>query len=219
MDEREFEDAVQAHNAPPPVPRERMWARIDAERSARRKVVRPALRPKPSPWRRGLAAAAALAAVLAVGVGIGRWSAVPEPQGGPVAAVGEGAAPAPAATDLRNVEQQVYRLAAAQLFGKADFLLTDVKVRACSGDSAARVSRTAGGLLVQTRLLLDSPAAADAEMRALLRDLELTLAQIAGLSPDDCRRDLDWIKDGLERRDTLGRLRLAADGAARARSL
>jgi len=234
MDDREFDEAVKAHNAPPPTPRERMWAKIDAERSERRGVLQPqfAPRPRPVPWRRGGFAAAGVAAVLVLGMAIGRWTAPTLP---PVSGVADGGTAtglesvAPAAgpvagadatgRPVRPIEQEVYRLAASQLFGRADFLLTDVKVRACAGEGPQDVARLASGMLTQTRLLLDSPAAADPDMRSLLEDLELVLAQIAGLTPADCTRDLAWIKAGLERRDTLGRLRLLTDDTMPARAL
>ena len=56
--------------------------------------------------------------------------------------------------------------------------------------------------------LLDSPAAADPEMRHLLQDLELSLVRLAHLSAG--RRDqAGWIDDTLTRKALLSRLRQA----------
>jgi len=66
--------------------------------------------------------------------------------------------------------------------------------------------------LLQTRLLLDAPATRDIELIGLLEDLELVLAQIVGLSRDNCARDVAWIKQGLQERSTLDRLRMMSDG-------
>jgi hypothetical protein len=64
-------------------------------------------------------------------------------------------------------------------------------------------------LLLTTRLLLDSPAAADPRFRALLEDLELVLAQVVRLQSEQRRDELDLIRQALEQRDVLLRLRTA----------
>ncbi len=119
-------------------------------------------------------------------------------------------APIPAAA-----EKEVYRFAAANLFGRADYLLTDFKVRSCANEDRGEVPNWASGMLVQTRLLLDTSAAEDANMKQLLEELELVLAQIVGLSRDNCAQDMAWIKQGLQERSTLGRLRMMSDNMSR----
>ena len=64
-------------------------------------------------------------------------------------------------------------------------------------------------LLLTTRLLLDSPASADPRFRNLLEDLELVLAQVVRLQSDQSRAELDLIRQALEQRDVLPRLRTA----------
>jgi hypothetical protein len=71
MTDDQFEKFLQReardYNAPPPVPRDAMWARIDAERRARESV------PLSRGWRthRWLMAGVAIAAMLLLGIGIG----------------------------------------------------------------------------------------------------------------------------------------------------
>ena len=79
----------------------------------------------------------------------------------------------------------------------------------------------ASELLTRTRLLLDSPAANDAEMRSLLEDLELVLAQIVRLQDAHASRtELDLINRALQQRDVMPRLRTAvADISANSRLL
>jgi len=111
------------------------------------------------------------------------------------------------------VEVDPYRLAARDLFSRADFLLTDFKVRSCGKDDLSEVPAWAGGMLVQTRLLMDTDVAEDVEMKILLDELELVLAQIVGLSRDNCARDMAWIRRGLQERDTIDRLRTVSAGS------
>jgi hypothetical protein len=55
-------------------------------------------------------------------------------------------------------------------------------------------------------MLLDSPAADDPEVAALLEDLELVIAQIARMSaPSSVEREL--IREGIQKTDVLPRLR------------
>ena len=64
-------------------------------------------------------------------------------------------------------------------------------------------------LLLTTRLLLDSPASDDPRLRALLEDLELVLAQVVRLQVDQGGTELELIRQALEQRDVLPRLRTA----------
>ena len=74
------------------------------------------------------------------------------------------------------------------------------------------VPATARHLLASNRLLIDSPAAEDPAVRRLLSDVELVLAQIAQLPADDAdSTDQRLITDGIEQRDLLLRMRIAAE--------
>ena len=112
-----------------------------------------------------------------------------------------------------QIRKDVYTLATRDLFSRADFLLTDFKVRSCGKDDLAEVPVWAGGMLVQTRLLMDTSVAEDIEMKNLLDELELVLAQIVGLSRDNCAGDMAWIRQGLQERDTIDRLRTVSAGS------
>jgi hypothetical protein len=57
-------------------------------------------------------------------------------------------------------------------------------------------------------------AADDIEMNNLLEELELVLAQIVGLSRNNCARDMAWIRQGLQERSTIDRLRTVSAGKA-----
>ena len=73
-----------------------------------------------------------------------------------------------------------------------------------------QAARWARDVLSSTRLLIDSPAGRDPQMRALFTDLELVLAQIVQLSGtplQDSERDL--IDRAMRDRDLLPRLRSA----------
>ncbi len=62
-------------------------------------------------------------------------------------------------------------------------------------------------LLATTRLLMDSPQASNARLRALLDDLELVLAQIVRLPPRAASPDVYLIDQTLDEREVLPRLR------------
>jgi hypothetical protein len=223
MDDKEISKMARQHNPPPEAPRDRMWAKIDSARADRRevvqddvqddvqKVVKPDFTPRRGPVFRIMRVAAAVAAVLVLGIFIGRMTqeheTLPVVDSAPVAVIQE---KTPADPSLRR---DVYAMAARDLFGRADFLLTDFKVRSCGKDDLSEVPDWAGGMLVQTRLLMGTPAADDLEMKNLLDELELVLAQIVNLSKDNCARDMAWIRQGLQERSTIDRLRTVSAGS------
>lgn len=197
---RELDDA-------PEVPRDEIWARIDAARRPHRAaqsepgVVSLASR---RPVRRQLVRwAAPLAAMLVVGVAIGRMTLL--------------RSTSPAATTVAQTDSAAradssallpYRLAAVQHLLRTEALLTALPSDARTGQ-VTEVAGWAGDLLGDTRLLLDSPAGQDAELKKLLEDLELVLAQIAVLQNRGAEGEVEMIEDGMNQRDVLLRLRAA----------
>ncbi len=186
LDERILE-AARAYHRPPETPREEMWARIAAERTA--------------PWsarviplrRRWLGFAAAAAAVLTIGVGIGRFSA------GPTGTSWEGP----------STNRAAYRLATQEYLAQSEAFLTLFRASLGEQGDYRLAAASARQLLATNRLLLDSPAAVDPATRVLLEDLELVLAQIAQLAPGSRDEDVELVRDGIEQGDVMPRLRTA----------
>ena len=220
MSEHDFDELVDEmkrnHNAPPEVPRDRMWARIEERRRLERAPAAPADRthartaqPRWRPWRVGLA----MAAVLVLGIALGRMTL--RPDAGPRVAAGPDApvAAEPAVATPERERNALVSYAAVSLFHRADALLTGLQSDRCGQDELAPLPAWAGGMLVQTRLLLDTEMATDPDLKALLQDLELILARIADLSREDCAADVDRIRKDIRDKATLDRLRLAAAGA------
>jgi hypothetical protein len=114
--------------------------------------------------------------------------------------------------------QQLYRLAARQTLVQAEALLT--AYRANDGqqrdqETMQQAGRWARDVLTSTRLLLDSPAARDPQMRALFTDLELVLAQIVQLSGAPLQAgERELIERAMRDRDLLPRLRSAVPAGA-----
>jgi len=184
--------AAKGYHAPRPTPHEEMWAQIQAERAqrARRVVV---LRP----WMRwGLAAAA----VLVLGIGIGRWMEHEATvRGGTLVA----------SADTGGNRDVVYQVAATQYLSRTETFLTGFRADLRAGRVDTRFMGQARDLLTTTRLLLDSPAANDPRMRALLEDLELVLAQISQLEAGRDNRNSDLITQDMDQRSVLPKLRSA----------
>jgi hypothetical protein len=184
--------AARDHNAPPETPREAMWRAIQSRRRHTRRL--------PVSPRRWIPWAAAAAAVLAIGVGLGRLSVRTTPR----------VAPTPVATRTSpRVNATAYRLATAEHLGQSEVFLTLFRASIRPGGDERLASATARQLLATNRLLLDSPAANDRKTRLLLDDLELVLAEIAQLSPQGHQRDLELIREAIERDGMLSRLRTA----------
>lgn len=184
-------DAARDYNAPPEPPREMMWARIQAARARAR-------------WRRRLG----LAAILVIGFAIGRFGHSTDsevPGDGPALAE----ASAEGQLDGDGETPLAFRFAAMLHFSQTEALLTTYRSgNGGSGPTTAELAEWASDLLTDTRLLLDSPVAADPELGSLLEDLELILAQLAQLAAvEDPGEETEWVDDALERRQTLDRLR------------
>lgn len=197
---RELDDA-------PEVPRDEIWARIDAARRPHRAAGREpgvvSLASRRPVRRQFLRWAVPLAAMLVIGVGIGRMTLLRDgAPAGTTVAQGDSAAQADSSALLP------YRLAAVQHLLRTEALLTALPTDARTGQ-VTEVAGWAGELLGDTRLLLDSPAGEDAELRKLLEDLELVLAQIAVLQNRGAEGEVEMIEDGMNQRDVLLRLRAA----------
>ncbi len=217
MDDQEYEElmrtVVRTYHVPPDPPLDEMWRRIEARRIGA---------PARTGWYR---AGTALAASLVLGVGIGRYIIPAAGDASHVSrstsAVARDATPrtetsdatAPAAAAF--VAGIPYNVATRQYLGQTAALLLALPAVRHTGGADARFAAQAQELLSTTRLLLDSPAAADPTMRGLLEDLELVLAQIARLRSTQGEAELDFITSTLEQRDVLPRLSsVAADVAS-----
>jgi hypothetical protein len=128
--------------------------------------------------------------------------------------------PARAPRGVRSLDpaRTLYHAAAVQTLVQAEALLTTYR-RAddASRDTASirQAARWARDVLSSTRLLLDSPAARDAQLRSLLTDLELVLAQIVQLSGAPLQAgERELIERAMRDRDLLLRLRSAVPAGA-----
>ena len=122
--------------------------------------------------------------------------------------------PAPRAP-LGASTRTLYHAAAVQTLVQAEALLTtyrraDEVAGAHDQESMLQAARWARDVLSSTRLLLDSPASRDPQLRALLADLELVLAQIVQLSGTPLQAgERELIERAMHDRDLLPRLRSA----------
>jgi len=186
-------EAARGYNQPPAVPREEMWWAISAARARRRTTRRIVRRVY---W--GLA----LAATLILGIGIGRLAF--SGARSPVAVI----APAPLGSST------AYRVAAGQYLSRTEVLLTDFGTESRKGRLEPQFLASARDLLSTTRLMLDSPAADDPQLKVLLQDLELVLAQVTQLTEEPRQQgELDFINQGMTQRGVLARLRAATPAA------
>ncbi len=180
-------DAARAHRTPPIAPREEMWAAIQTARRQEGKQATSRLS-----WRKELWIPAAIAATLVIGFALGRTTL-----SGPTTASNDSTA-APRG-DLYA------RYATAQTLGQAEVLLVQFRAATAEDGTPSTSRAEARRLLFATRLLLDSPSVTEPQLRNLLEDLELILAQIA--EGPEYEEDRALIADGLTRDAVLPRLR------------
>ncbi len=191
----------QDYNRPPPVPRDEMWARIDARRRRSRdsktgfRIV-----PRRRSWVVGVGIAAAL--VLGVAIGMRVNTMFLSPDAVPVAATPENGVDA-------TVPGGVVQLVALEHLGRTAGFLTMFRADARAGRQETDVAEAARDMLATTRLLQGSSAALDPRVKGLLDDLELILVQIAQLRDNGDSEERAFITQGIEQRDILLKLRSA----------
>ena len=193
-------EQAEAYHRPPPTPRAELWARIEAERAARRE------RPAPGPQVRWTVWAVGIAATLAIGVALGRFTA-PEPNGSGVVVRPESTG----ANGPGDALPAAYRMAASEHLSRVETFLTVFSGDVESGRAGeVDLEMPARQLLRRTRLLRESPAAEDdVVLRALLDDIEFVLLQIASFAQVGDERELGFVEQGLNQRSVLLRLRSA----------
>jgi hypothetical protein len=190
-------DRAGASYRPPPGPDlDALWRGIDARRRRSRASNR-----RTSLWW-GVRVTG-IAAALVIAFTLGRMTA-----GSPGAD-----SPASVASSSPEMETPVTAVA-TELLGQTVVLLTALPEERSDSVPDQRFTQQAGALLTTTRLLLDSPAAAnDARLHNLLEDLELVLAQIARLQKGgQAKMELELITDALQQQDLVPRIRSIAAG-------
>ena len=144
---------------------------------------------------------------MVMGIGLGRLSL------NPVVAPAETEPSAVAGTIPDTpIGAGSFRAAAVGHLSRTESLLTMVSSDARAGRVDAEMSEWARSLLLQTRLLIDSPASDDLVLLELFEDLEIILMQVAQLSPgqfDEAAQggELGMITEGLNDNDVMLRIR------------
>jgi hypothetical protein len=207
FESKRVRDAMRQYNEPPETPRDAIWARIQAERAESRVT--------DISWTRRLWSSprlwvpAAAAAVLIIGISIGRFTA---PAGDGEVTPDESAMVVPEDNTPSSPRGAVdnntaYRMAATPVLNKAELLLAEFSAGDSLGENGDSFSTRATKLLTDTRLLLDSPAADDPELKRVLSDLELVLTQIVRLAGDQEQDERDLIDENMKNRSLIPRLR------------
>ena len=177
-----------------PPPLDRMWEVIEPAA-----FTAPARRP--SRWLRTLLP---LAAMLVIGFGIGRMAPAPSrtsPDGLVEAELP--AIPAASASDARP-----FVGVATNYLERVTALLLTLASESGRGQPVEYKASQARDLLATTRLLMDSPDPIEPQLRVLLEDLELVLAQIARLPARPEAPDVYLIDQALDQREVIPRLRV-----------
>lgn len=206
------------------VPRDEMWAAIQTQRGTGASVPmfqRTAARR----W-----AWIGMAATLLIGVGIGRYAYRSQPEAPAVVAstpsptspadapqaqpVDEPASvvpnsPSTPANGAPSTTNGAYAVASDRHLQAVQVLLTSYSTENADTRSDSLVSTWARGLLTNTRLLLDSPAARDPQRARLLQDLEVILVQLVQRSPGAAVADRSDVERTLEKTQIFPRLRSA----------
>jgi hypothetical protein len=194
-------------NTPKAIPRREMWEEIQAARTtaqdARAGRLSGVIPLRRSTWR----LLSVMAAALLLGVALDRVVLrTTDRERAPVVVV-------PSTSSDSSDPSRLYRMAAAQTLTQAEALLTAYRAgseRERDPIAARQLGSWGREVLGSTRLLIDSPAGDDPQLRALLNDLELVLVQIIQLSGAQLDAgDRELIDRALHDRDLLPRIRTA----------
>lgn len=199
-------------NAPNATPRLEMWEAIQAAQKTSRDAQAGQLSGV-TPLRRNIRLLSVIAAALLLGVAIDRLALrrADDPRVATAPTSGQQVAFEPAARDSVD-PGRLYRMVAAQTLTQAEALLIAYRANAVptrDPASARQLGRWGRDVLSSTRLLLDSPAGDDPQLRPLLDDLELVLVQIIQLSGAIEASDRAVIDRALQDRNLLPRIRTA----------
>ena len=200
MSEEKFEawlkeNADEYHRPPGDVPREEMWDAIARARQARTSPVAGHIG-RSVPIVRYAVAASLL---IGAGIGLGYWMRGP-------AATQPAVVVSPATPDsvIRNT---TYEVASVAHLSAVETMLTSYRATEMRIEDEVAMHRLARDLLATTRLLMDSPAAEDANRRQLLQDLEYVLVQIVQLDPNAPAEDRANVERAIAREQVLTRIR------------
>ena len=201
----QIKNAAADYNLPTATPREAIWERIQAARSAEGAVrsaqARTRLRTPHFTLRTFIAAAATLVIGIVIGGRIerARTSTV---------AVGPAATGLPSAAP-DSVAANTYRRVMLEHIGNTEAMITTFRATARAGTADKQMADWSGDLLLRTRMLESSPAAQDPVMKRLLEDLDLVLAQISQYSGRATHGadDLDLIEESIAQRGVMTKLR------------
>jgi hypothetical protein len=191
-------DSAADHYHVPPVnpPFEQMWTAIEAEAFGREitptSIQRPGRRASlvNSPWLR-------MAAVLVLGVAIGRFTTM-----APLTTETDESAVAEVPVDA----EASYQLSAERYLGQAVTLVAGLPRQLQNGRIDSAYVDRASESLASLRMLMDSPAASNPRLRALLEDLELVLVQVVQMPAEGSRFDARLIRQAMQERDVMPRL-------------
>jgi len=203
-------DAAHHYNRPPDVPPvDVMWEEIerrlartqeDAE-SVSFPVQRKSRTILNNPWLR-------MAAMLVVGVGIGRFSVLRATRESAPTFASAPAVESPIVKTSTEIPSE-YAVVTDQYLGQTAALLIALPGELSAKRTDAAFIARADDLLMQTRRLLDSPAASDPGLHTLFEDLEMVLAQVVRLQSDRDPTRIELLHQALEQRDVIPRLRNA----------
>ncbi|MEO7363293.1 MAG: hypothetical protein ABI120_23365, partial [Gemmatimonadaceae bacterium] len=147
-----------------------------------------------------------VAAALVIGIGLGRVSL---PAGAPATSAQPTVVAAQAIAGSSVLQPVMNSPEANKYMGETIALLASMQSETRNAAQDKELVSGAGDLLNTTRFLLDSPNTNNPNVRGLLEDLELVLAQIVQLSNKTTAGDVEMIHRAMEQRDVMPRLRTA----------
>jgi hypothetical protein len=145
-----------------------------------------------------------IAATLMIGVGVGRWSNRPDAQQQQQHVAVQHPAPV---NDDSSAHVAHVRATAIEHLADAEVFLTTVRADMKAGRTEADRAERSRELLARTRLLLGSTSNATPNVKRLLEDLELLLAEIAAMPPSHSSMDKTLLDESMREGNIIPRIR------------